>query len=163
MNENAKSAREGKMRKFFNAIGKVSYAYLAIGQGVYYFLSGLWPLLSIGSFQWVTGSKADLWLVKTVALLLIVIGIVLFTAGMRWRVTLEIFILGLGSALALASIEVIHVINGQISPVYLFDSLLETVLIAWWLSLYVRGFSNPEVCSLFDPTFPRSARHGEQE
>ncbi len=163
MNENRKNVGSGMLGRFLHTIGRIPYAYLAMGQGGYYFLSGLWPLFSIVSFQSVTGPKTDLWLVRTVALLLMVIGTALFTAGIRWRVTLEIFLLGTGSAAALAMIEIVYVINGQISPIYLLDSLLEIAIVAWWLSLYVRGFSSPEVCSLFDPTFPRAADHGEQE
>ena len=35
-------------------------------QGVYFALTGIWPLLDLSSFQWVTGPKQDLWLVQTV-------------------------------------------------------------------------------------------------
>lgn len=163
MNGNTKDVGGGMLGKLLGATGKIPYAYLAIGQGAYYFLSGLWPLVDIVSFQSATGPKTDLWLVKTVALLLMVIGTVLFTAGIRWRVTLEIFLLGAGSSLALTLIEVVYVVNGQISAIYLLDSLVEIAIAAWWLSIYVRGFSSPEVCSLFDPTFPRAAGHGERE
>jgi hypothetical protein len=34
-------------------------------QGIYYLLTGLWPLVSIGTFQMVTGEKTDVWLVHT--------------------------------------------------------------------------------------------------
>ena len=163
MNENTHDAGEGTLSKFLGAIGKIPYAYLAMGQGAYYFLGGLWPLVDIVSFQSATGPKTDLWLVKTVALLLMVIGATLFAAGIRWRVTHEIFLLGAGSSLVLTLIEVVYVVNGQISAMYLLDSLVEIAIAAWWLSIYVRGFSNPEVCSLFDPTFPGAGGHGERE
>ena len=40
--------------------------------------TGIWPLLDIESFQDVTGSKTDLWLVRTVGVLVAVIdGVVL--------------------------------------------------------------------------------------
>ena len=61
-----------------------------------------------------------------------------------------------------AAIELVYVIGGKISPVYLVDFVLELILISWWVSLYIRGFSNPEVCSLFDPTFHTSGL-GEKE
>jgi hypothetical protein len=35
-------------------------------------MTGLWPLVSIGTFQQVTGPKTDLWLVKTVGVLIAV-------------------------------------------------------------------------------------------
>src|SRR5262249_51641109 len=70
-------------------------------QGLYYVLAGVWPLLNMHSFLAVTGPKTDLWLVNTVAVLLVVIGAVLLASAWR-RVPLpESFLLGLGSALAL--------------------------------------------------------------
>ena len=42
---------------------------LALAQGAYYLLTGVWPLVSIGTFQRLTGPKADRWLVKTVGVL----------------------------------------------------------------------------------------------
>src|SRR5437879_6174180 len=38
-------------------------AYPPLAQGLYFLLTGLWQLLSISSFQAVTGPKHDLWLV----------------------------------------------------------------------------------------------------
>ena len=155
-------AREGMIGKLLHLIARVPHAYLALGQGVYYFLGGAWPLLSVTTFQSVTGPKTDVWLVKTVSLLLLVIGITLIVAGIRWRVTLEIFLLAVGSAAALAAIELVYVLAGRISPVYLLDLVVELIFISWWASVYIRGFSNPEVCSLFDPTFSSSGP-GERE
>lgn len=163
MSENSSSGgRGGMFGRMFHLIARVPYAYLAMGQGVYYFLGGVWPLFSVTTFQSVTGPKTDIWLVKTVGLLLMVIGVALFMAGIRWRVTLEMFLLGAGSAAALAAIEIVYVIGGKISPIYLVDLVVELILISWWMSIYIRGFSNPEVCSLFDPTLPRTGS-GEQE
>ena len=47
---------------------------LPVVQGVYFLLTGVWPLLSIRTFEAVTGPKVDRWLVKTVGLLVAVIG-----------------------------------------------------------------------------------------
>jgi hypothetical protein len=38
-------------------------------QAVYFLITGIWPLLHIESFMKVTGPKRDLWLVKTVGVL----------------------------------------------------------------------------------------------
>lgn len=54
---------------------------LATGQGLYFLVTGIWPLVHIKSFQWVTGPKVDLWLVKTVGVLIAVMGAVLTLAG----------------------------------------------------------------------------------
>jgi hypothetical protein len=85
---------------------RISYSRIALAQGVYYFLTGLWPLLDIGSFLQVTGPKNDVWLVHTVGLLIAVIGLVLITSGIRWKISPEIFILAVGSALSLTGIEI---------------------------------------------------------
>lgn len=154
--------RAGLLSQMARASARIPHAHLAIAQGVYYFLGGVWPVVSIGTFISFTGAKTDIWLVKTVGLLLIVIGVVQIVAGIRWRVSLEIFLLSIGVAFALATIEIIYVVKWTISPVYLLDFLVELMLGALWLSIYVRGFSNPEVCSLYEPTFAGSGP-GEQE
>ena len=44
-------------------------------QTLYYFITGIWPVADITSFMEVTGSKTDIWLVKTVAVLLFAISV----------------------------------------------------------------------------------------
>ena len=46
----------------------------ALGQGTYYVVTGLAPLISMDAFEAVTGDKTDEWLVVMVALLTVVIG-----------------------------------------------------------------------------------------
>jgi hypothetical protein len=62
-------------------------------QGAYFLLTGVWPLVSIRSFQWVTGPKtdhvhtgreADHWLVMTVGVLVTSVAVTLLTAAFRW-------------------------------------------------------------------------------
>jgi len=81
-------------------------AALALGQGIYYVATGVWPLVSIRSFEAVTGPKTDRWLVKTVGVLVSVIGLVLVVAGRRRRVTPEATLLAASSAAGLAAIGV---------------------------------------------------------
>jgi hypothetical protein len=111
---------------------------LLLLQGGYYLLTGVWPLVSIGSFQAVTGRKTDLWLVKTVGVLVGVIGVVLLASGLRrGRSEPEVVALACGSAAGLAAIDTIYAARRTISPIYLLDALAEMVLIAafahvWW-------------------------------
>lgn len=105
---------------------------LAIGQALYYAATGIWPLVSINTFQMVTGPKTDLWLVKTVGVLITVIGGVLGMAGARRRMSPEIEVLAVGSAVALTAIDVVYVAKRRIAPIYLLDALAELVLIAGW-------------------------------
>lgn len=99
----------------------------------YFALGALWPLLSGETFQMVTGPKKDMWLVKTVALLLGVIGIVIGRAGSENRITPEITTLAIGSSVSLAAVDVVNVTRRRISPVYLLDAVGNLLLVGGWL------------------------------
>lgn len=109
------------------------------GHAAYFILGSLWPLVSGKTFQMVTGPKKDMWLVKTVALLLTVIGVVIGRAGMKERITPEISHLAIGSAASLATIDVVYVSRGRISRVYLLDALGNALLIGGWVAAMRRS------------------------
>jgi hypothetical protein len=114
---------------------RISVSRVAQGQAAYYILTGIWPLLSRRSFQAVTGRKRDFWLVQTVGALVGVTGAALATAARDQR-SLEspaIRILGIGSALSLATIDAVFVGRRRISPIYLADAAAEVGLVAGWL------------------------------
>jgi hypothetical protein len=106
--------------------------WAALIQSVYYLLTGFWALVHISSFMWVTGPKTDLWLVKTVGVLVVVIGGALLLARIREHYTLEIVVLAMGSALGLTLIDIYYVLDGRISPVYLLDAVMELILVGMW-------------------------------
>ncbi|HEX8907518.1 MAG TPA: hypothetical protein VF771_21935, partial [Longimicrobiaceae bacterium] len=81
---------------------------VAIVQGAWFAATGIWPFLSMESFEDVTGPKEDRWLVKTVGGLVAVIGGALVSAGLRRRVTPEIAAVGAGAAAVLAGIDVVY-------------------------------------------------------
>ncbi|RAU83436.1 hypothetical protein [Pontibacter arcticus] len=101
-------------------------------QGIYWAVTGIWPLLHMYSFLWVTGPKTDLWLVRTVALLLTVIGLVLLCAGIRRNVTTEIKWLGIGGAASMAFIDFYYALQNVIRDVYMLDGVAELLLILLW-------------------------------
>ena len=105
---------------------------LALLQGAYYTATGLWPILHMRSFEQVTGPKTDDWLVKTVGGLISVLGGTLLVTGLRDAPSRDLATVALGSAAALAAVDVIYVARGRISPIYLLDAGVETVLIAGW-------------------------------
>jgi hypothetical protein len=107
-------------------------AALALAQGLYYASTGAWALADSRSFQAVTGPKVDVWLVKTVGVLVAAIGGALGCAGWHRRITPEIRRLAVGSALGLAGIDVVYVAKGRISRVYLLDAVVELGLAAAW-------------------------------
>lgn len=100
----------------------------AFAQGLYYLVSGLWPLANIETFLRVTGPKTDLWLVKTTGLLIAVIGAALL-AGRGGE---ALAVLGAGAALALGAVDVVYSLKRVISPVYLLDAAVEGLLLAAW-------------------------------
>ena len=74
-----------------------------------------------------------MWLVKTVGIILAVIGAVLIFAQVNAEINTSLIILALGSALSLAVVEFIYVAKRVISPIYLGDAFLELILIGWWI------------------------------
>jgi len=106
---------------------------VALVQGIYFLITGVWPIISMKTFLLITGPKTDLWLVKTVGLILAVIGTVLVYAQMTGTLNTPVILLAMGSALGLALVEVIYVIKRVISPIYLADAFAELILIAWWV------------------------------
>jgi len=111
----------------------------ALVQGIYFFVFGIWPILSMSTFLKVTGPKTDLWLVKTVGLLLAVIGGVLIFAQVNAQINMPVIILAIGSALSLAVVEFVYVAKRVISPIYLGDAFLELILVGWWIFTIVRS------------------------
>ncbi|UPU36439.1 hypothetical protein M1B72_01675 [Geomonas paludis] len=103
-------------------------------QGAYFLTTGLWPIFSIRTFMMITGPKTDLWLVKTVGAVLAVIGAALLVAGIADQVTQALVLLAVGSAAALAAVDVIYASRKVIAPVYLLDAVLEAALILWWVA-----------------------------
>jgi energy-converting hydrogenase Eha subunit E len=105
---------------------------VALVQGCYFLVTGIWPILSIGTFQKVTGPKRDLWLVKTVGVVIIAIGAALLVAGWQREVTTAVVVLAVTGAVGLGAIDVIYAAKGVISRIYLLDAILEAALVAWW-------------------------------
>jgi hypothetical protein len=124
---------------------------VAAVQGAYYFLTGVWPLLDLDSFQAVTGPKADLWLVYSVGSLVAVIGATLVWAAASGRIASEIAALAIGSALVLGMIDVIFVARGVISWVYLIDAAGQAAVIGWWMLAY---FGTPRLRQAATPQYP---------
>lgn len=112
-------------------------AGVAAVQGVYFLATGVWPLVHIESFLAVTGPKTDLWLVYTVGALVAVVGAALIAAARSGRVTPEVGVLAVGSALALAAIDVTFVARRVIDPIYLADAAAEVVLMLGWAAAWI--------------------------
>jgi hypothetical protein len=101
-----------------------------IVQGVFYVLTGVWPLVSMRTFEAMTGPKVDDWLVRMVGLLAAVIGAVLLLALRAGRVTREVLFLAAGAAASFAAIDLRYALAGRISPIYLADAAAELGFLA---------------------------------
>ena len=110
--------------------------WLCVVQAIYFGVTGLWPILHIRSFMVLTGPKTDLWLVRTVGLLVTVIAIVLAAAAKRGQITLEIALLAVGTASALTLVDVVYVVRRVIARIYLLDAAAEIALIIGWILLW---------------------------
>lgn len=120
-----------------------TFTAVSLVQTLYFLMTGIWPLVDIYTFQLVTGPKTDLWLVRTVGVLITVIAVVLLIATLRRQITLEIRLLAIGSAAGLAGIDIIYVSLGRISPIYLLDAFIELILIVWWVVTWRKGTTQP--------------------
>ena len=80
----------------------------------------------------VTGPKTDLWLVRTVGVLIVAAGTSIGTSAWRGRPGYDIILLAILSASGLAAIDIGYVLAGVIARIYLLDAAAEIVLIAAW-------------------------------
>jgi fatty acid desaturase len=100
-------------------------------QGLYYLVTGLWPLVHLPSFEAVTGPKTDDWLVHMVGLLAMVIGAALGVAVTRDHAQApEVVVLATGAALAFGGIDFWYALGGRISAIYLADAGIEVAFLA---------------------------------
>lgn len=121
--------------------GADGWRRLAALQGAYYVATGLWSLLHLRSFQWITVRKTDTWLVKTVGVLVTVSGATLLQASRERDLRPSVVVLGAGSAAALAVVDFLYVAKRRIGPVYALDGVFETALAWRWL----RGGAEAEI------------------
>lgn len=102
-------------------------------QGAFNLVNGLWPLLHLRSFEAVFGRKTDHWLVRTVAGLLLVVGVTQLRSGTDAASIRTARRIGLGTSIVLGSIDVLYAPRRRISRLYLLDALAEGALVAAWL------------------------------
>jgi hypothetical protein len=106
---------------------------VATVQGIYFVLTGLWPLVDIWSFMAVTGPKTDLWLVRTVGVLVLCIGLSITFAAWNAQIGRETVLLALLSTFGLTAIDLVYVAAGVIHGIYLLDAIAEVLLILGWV------------------------------
>lgn len=95
----------------------------------YYIVGGVWPLVSLRSFMFITGPKREGWLVQSFGLYLAAAGAAMVPLDRRARPAQErLAVLG---ALALAAADTYFVARRRIRPVYLADAAVQLGLVGW--------------------------------
>lgn len=102
-------------------------------QGIYYFITGIWPLIHMPSFVWVTGPKIDYWLVRMVAFLIVSISLAMLSAAYYKRVSPEIKILAIASIISFCMVDFYYAWVDRISGIYVADGLAEIGLLVLWI------------------------------
>ena len=108
------------------------YKYALLVQGMYVLLTAVWALADIQSFMFITGPKTDVWLVRTVAVLLICISLFFLLSSKKSeepRVTLTALVFSFG----LAYIDFYYTLNNTIRWVYALDGIVESMFGLLWL------------------------------
>lgn len=103
-------------------------------QGIFYVVTGLWPIIHLRSFEAVTGPKVDRWLVRTIGGLIAAVGASLVAGALERRAGHALRVLGIGSAAALGLSDIVYAARGRISKVYLGDAVVEGALVAAWVA-----------------------------
>lgn len=97
-------------------------------QGIYFVVTGIWPLLNMASFITATGPKQDTWLVEMVGLLSASVGLTFIITSLR-RHSLPVF-LGYMVSASFLGMDVIYVAGGVIDRIYLLDAAIQAVFIS---------------------------------
>lgn len=111
---------------------QILYKYALLVQGMYVLLTAVWALVDIQSFMFITGPKTDVWLVRTVAVLLICISLFFLLSSKKSeepRVTLTALVFSFG----LAYIDFYYTLNNTIRWVYALDGIVESMFGLLWL------------------------------
>ena len=98
--------------------------HVAIAQGAFYVATGLWPIVSMRSFEIASGPKREKWLVKTMGAFIAAVGGAMLLQPSR--------ALGVLAAGALAGADLWYVGKGRIARSYLLDAAAELGLVAAW-------------------------------
>jgi hypothetical protein len=110
----------------------LSATAMARYHGMFNIVGGAWPLLHLRSFEAVLGPKQERWLVQTVAGLMISNGLCQVTAGRSPEGSATSRRIGIGTAMTLATIDLVYAPRGRISKVYLLDALAEAGWVVAW-------------------------------
>lgn len=104
---------------------------MAQAQGIFNVLGGLWPLMSLRTFEAVYGPKTDHYLQHTVGGLLTTVGAAQLLSKDDDAGTARA--LGIGTAVTLLAIDAAYIPRGRMSRAYLQDAACEVAWLAGWV------------------------------
>lgn len=111
-------------------------------QGSYTLLTAVWPIVHIKSFMDVSGYKTDIWLVKTVGILLAAIAVCLLLS-ISSKENFPVAVLGLFTAAGMAYVDFFYALNDTIPDIYMADGAVEILFVLVWMYLLVKGSKKP--------------------
>ena len=112
-------------------------------QGLYTLLTAVWPIVHIKSFMEVSGYKTDVWLVKTVGVLLAAIAVSLLLSIPHKQNNFPIAILALFTAVGMAYVDFFYALSDTIPDIYMADGFAEILFALAWLYILVKGNKKP--------------------
>lgn len=105
---------------------------MAKAQGLFNLVGGLWPIVALGSFEWVFGPKRDDWLQKASGGLFAFAGLAQLLTEESPEAVRVARRLGMGAALTYLVVDLVYVPAGRIPKTYLLDAAMEIGwLVAW--------------------------------
>ena len=119
------------------------YRVTLLLQTIYYLITSVWPLIDIESFMRVTGPKTDVWLVKTVSVLLLAISFSFIAAFLFRLYNLSVITLATSCCVLLILIDCYYAANGTISKIYLLDAFLQICFLAGWIFIILKKVKGP--------------------
>ena len=110
--------------------------FTVLFQSIYYIATGIWPLVSMATFEAVTGEKTDDWLVQTVGVLAAIIGASLLIGCLRGDLSRETIVLSILGAAGFAGVDIVFYMQDRISAIYLADAVAQSVILSVHLLVF---------------------------
>jgi hypothetical protein len=114
------------------------FRWLIIAQSTYTMITAIWPLIDIHSFMLVTGYKTDIWLVKTVGVLLIPIAATQILFLIIQSDPRVIIFLSSLVAVAFIIVDCVYALSDVISDIYLVDAGIQVIFLIAWIYVVIR-------------------------
>lgn len=108
-------------------------------QGIYTLLTAIWPIVHVKSFMDVSGYKTDVWLVKTVGVLLAAIALCLLLSTTVKENNFPVSVLGLFTAAGMAYVDFFYALTDTIPDIYMADGIAEILFAVLWLYLLLKN------------------------